>query len=398
MTQQSAPDTRQPTQTMTPTDTTDVPGPNLSDLAIVKNAGSSHFSAVDLANREVVADLGDGKYPHTVVFHPDGRHALLLYISSAHLEVVDLATMETVAREDDLGTASIGSALSADGQRLFITTGAGLPDADEPGVVALSLSGDPPTPERIGTRVVSRCTGTTIGPDGRLYVGEKEDGRIAVLSADDDLVLLGRITVGEKPHDMYPVPGTDLLAVNNAGESFTSFVDVESGAVTNVRTGENPHGIAFAETPDGRRAFVPAREDDRIAMIDLDAVRTGESGSAPSTLVDVGTTTGFAATTADGRYVLVDSYDEPHVTIVDTDAEAVVARVHVGGEPLHVVTSQDSRECYVGNMERSELAVLDVDPLRNGRPEDVRVIDRIGPLGSLPSGIFRPSPEVLSND
>lgn len=378
---------------MTQTNTLDVSKTEQGGLAIVKNAGSSHFSAVDLGEREVLADVGDGKYPHTVVFHPDGRHALLLYISSAHLEVVDLERMETVAREDELGTASIGCTLSDDGERLFITTGATLPDADEPGVIALSLTGDPPTPNHLETRVLSRCTGTTIGPDGRLYVGEKQRGQVAVLSADADLELLDRIDVGAKPHDMYPVPGTDLLAVNNAGESYTSFIDVEDGTVTNATTGENPHGIAFSDGDRGKRAFVPAREDDRVAIIDIDAVLAGESGDDVSTLIDVGTTTGFAAMGPESRYLLVDSYDTPAVTILDTETEAVAARVEVGGEPLHIVTAPSGRECYVGNMDRSDLAVLDLEPLLDERPEDVTVVDRIGPLGELPSGIFCPAHE-----
>lgn len=373
---------------MTTTDTKDVGWTDTEGLAIVKNAGSSHFSAVDLTQREVVADIGDGKYPHTVVFHPDGRHALLLYISSAHLEVVDLETMETVVREDDLGTASIGCALSDDGERLFVTTGATLPDADEPGVIAFSLAGDPPTPERLGTRVLSRCTGTTIGPNGRLYVGEKRRGQVAVLSADGNLELLDRIDVGDEPHDMYPVPDTEMLVVNNAGESFASFVDVEERTVTNAETGENPHGLAFAADPSGgRRVYFPAREDDRVAAVDLDTVVAGE----PTTeFVDVGTSTGFVATTPDDRYALFDSYETEDVTIVDAETLSVQSRVRVGGEPLHLVVSPDGSECYVGNMdqEHRHLTVLDIEPLQDDRPEDVTVSGRIDGLGKLPSGIF----------
>lgn len=373
---------------MTRTDTTTTARPDAEHLAIVKNAGSSHFSAVDLSNREVVADIGDGKYPHTVAFHPDGRHALLLYISSAHLEVVDLGTMETVAREEELGTASIGCTLTDDGQQMFVSTGASLPDADEPGIIALSMEGEPPTPRRIGTRVLSRCAGTVIGQDGRLYVGLKTAGQVAALSADSQLAVLDRIDVGDKPHDMYPVPGTDLLAVNNAGESFTSFIDLEDGTVTHAETGENPHGIAFANGPNGRRAYIPAREDERVTAVDLEAVAAGERNT--SSFVDVGTTTGFATTTPDSRYLLVDSYDESHVTIIDTTSLSVEARVTVGGEPLHLVVSPDGDECYVGNMdpEYRQITVLDIEPLRDARPEDVSVATRIEGLGKLPSGIF----------
>lgn len=372
---------------MTSKQTADINHPTGEYLAIVKNAGSSYFNAVDLEERVVLAQLGEGKYPHTAVFHPESRHALLLYISSAHLEVVDLATLETVAREDDLGTASIGCALTGDGDRLFVSTGASLPDMDEPGVIAFSLAGDPPTPERIGAKQLGRCAGTIIGPDGRLYLAQKEHGEVAVLSSDAALTIQDRIDVGEKPHDMYTVPGTDLLVVNNANESFASFVDVTSNTVTKVETGANPHGIAFADGPNGRRAYFPAREDERVTAVDLEKVVAGDPTSR---FVDVNTTTGFAATTPDGRYVIVDSYDDEHVTIIDAGTLSVQSQVSVEGKPLHVVVSPDGTECYVGNMdsEHRHLTVLDIEPLAEDRPNDVSVTGRIEGLGTLPSGIF----------
>ncbi|WP_238593276.1 YncE family protein [Natronobacterium lacisalsi] len=78
------------------------------------------------------------------------------------------------------------------------------------------------------------------------------------------------------------------------------------------------------------------------------------------------------------------------MTIVDAETLSVAGRVEVGGEPLHVVVSPDDRECYVGNMDRSSVAVLDLEPLRADRPADVTVVDRIDGLGEMPSGIFQP--------
>ncbi|MFB6084028.1 MAG: hypothetical protein ABEJ94_07275 [Halorientalis sp.] len=362
------------------------PERTLDRPAIVKNAASSHFSVVDLAAREVVGTIGEGRYPHTARFHPDGRLAYLLYVSSAHLEVVDLDGLETVARIEDLGTAPVGSAMTPDGDRLFVGTAAGLPDSGTPGLVAFDV-GDDGIPRRSGSLELGRCAGMTIGPDGRLYTGLKEDAAIAVLSPTGDLGIQEQHAVGEKPHDLYPVPGTDLLAINNAGESYASFVDVRTGTVTNVETGENPHGIAFADAPDYRRVVFPAREDDRVAVADLDAV-AAENEEATEALIDVGTTTGFAATTPDGRYAVVDSYDEEFVTILDVATLSVASRAHVGGEPLHVVFAPDGTECYVGNMARPSITVLDTEPLLAGRPDAVERVGWIEGVGEKPSGIF----------
>lgn len=356
---------------------------------LVKNAASSHFSAVDPATRTVVGSVGEGRYPHTALFHPDLPVAYLVYISSAHVEVVDLEALETVQRVDDVGTAPIGSTIGPAGERAFVGTAVDLPDEAAPGVAAFDVAADG-TLELAGQRPLSRCSGMRIGPDDRLYVGQARTAELLALTADADLELHERYGTGEKPHDCYVLPGDDCVFVNNAHESHATVVDVAAGTVRSTpATGENPHGFAVAEGPAGRSAVVPAREDERVAVVDLDAAVRG--AEAPTErLVDVGTTTGFAATTADGRYALLDSYDHAHVTILDLASASVAARVEVGGEPLHVVFGEDEATCFVGNMARPEVAVLDTAPLAEGRPGDVTVADRIEGLGDKPSGIFRP--------
>lgn len=355
-------------------------------LAIVKNAASGHFSAVDLDRRTVVADLGNGRYPHTARYSPDGRYAYLLYIASAHLEVVDLDVMQTVTRIEQLGTAPVGSAMTADGEWLFVGTAVDLPDDDNPGVMAFNITDDT-VPTRAGSRELSRCAGMTVGPDGRLYVARKQEGDVAAVTADAALDEVGRYGVGDQPHDLYSVPATSYLAVNNAAEASTSFIDTEAGTITSARTGENPHGIAFAPADGGYRAVVPAREGTEVAVVSIDAVTSGDDDPTEA-LIDIGTASGFAATTPDGRYAVVDSYETPEVTILDLAAQAVVNRITVGGEPLHVRFAGDASECYIGNMETQVVTVLNTAALLDGRPQDVTVAGRITGLGEKPSGIF----------
>ncbi|ELY89797.1 YncE family protein [Natrinema altunense] len=375
---------------MTPDTDTDTVASDRSSGAptIVKNAASSHFSAVDLVAGEVVAEFGEGRYPHTALFHPDEPVAYLLYIASAHLEVVDLDRLETVQRVDRLGTMPVGSALGPDGDVLFVGTAVDLPEASEPGVLAFAI-GEDGRLEPAGMRPLSRSSGMRIGPDDRLYVGQKTENEIAVLGADPGLDLEASIPVGAEPHDLY-VLAEGLVVANHAGGSSAAFVDTAAERVRcTAETGTNPHGFAVADGPDYRYGLFPAREDDRVAVVDLEAVAAGDD-SPTERLLDVGTTTGFAATTPDGRYAIVDSYEEPFVTILDLTALAVAGRVDVGGEPLHVVFGPDGQECYVGNMTRSDIAVLDARPLADGRPADVAVDRRIDGLGEKPSGIFRP--------
>lgn len=359
---------------------------------LVKNAASSYFSAVDLAGGEVLGRVGDGRYPHTAVFHPELPIAYLLYISSAHLEVLDLETLETVQRIEEMGTAPVGSALGPEAEYFFAGTAVDMPGTDEPGVIALSID-DNGRVEHAGTRELARCAGMRIGPDGSLYVAQKRESEVLELSADADLAVQDRVPTGQKPHDMYVLAEDGLLVVNNSHESLATVVDLESMTVrTEIETGQNPHGFAVADGPDYRYGLFPARDDDHFAVADLDAAAASEPDPTEA-LIDVGTTTGFAGTTPDGRYAIIDSYDEPFVTILDLVDLSVAGRVEVGGEPLHVVFADSGEECYVGNMERNDLAVLDTSPLAEGRPEDVTVAGRIAGLGEKPSGIFRPEVE-----
>lgn len=360
---------------------------------IVKNAASSYFSAVDLESGQVLDTVGSGRYPHTALFHPELPLAYLVYISSAHLEVLDLETLETIQRVENMGTAPVGSALGPDAEYVFVGTAVDLPGTDTPGVMALSIADDG-TVEHVGQQTLSRCAGMRIGPNGSLYVALKRQREVCKLRADSDLRVQDRIPTGEKPHDMYVLATDGLLAVNNSYEAFATFIDIDSGTVrAEAETGQNPHGFAVADGSDYRYGLFPARDDERFAVVDLDAAAAG-AASPTEALLDVGTTTGFADTTPDGRYAVVDSYDEPFATIIDLSDLTVEKRVEVGGEPLHVVFSDDGTECYIGNMERNDLAVLDTAPLLDDRPTDVGIARRIRGLGEKPSGIFRPEGHV----
>lgn len=372
---------------MTSTTTTTDRRAEANRPAIVKNAASSHFSVVDLAAGTVIAEVGEGRYPHTVLYHPSEPIAYLLYISSAHLEVLDLETLETRQRIDDLGTAPVGSTIGPDTEYLFVGTAVETPSSDDPGIIALSITADGRL-EHAGERPLSRCSGMRIGPDDRLYAGLKNEAAVAAITPDAELTVEDRIPTGEKPHDMYVLDESGYIVVNNAGESFASFLDPRAGRVQcTAETGANPHGFAVARSDDYHYGIFPSRDDAQVAVVDLEAVDAGADNPTKA-LIDVGVSTGFAGVLPDGRYVLVDSYDDAYVRILDLAELSMVGRVQVGGEPLHVVVDPDGERCYVGNMARNDLAVLDTAPLLDGRPGDVTVERRVEGLGEKPSGIF----------
>lgn len=368
---------------------------------LVKNAGSGYFTAIDPATGAVRATIGDGQFPHTALFHPTIPVAYLVYVASGTVDVVDLRTLEIVQTLPTAGTKPIGNTIGPDGKYFFLGTAAAMPGTDEPGVQAFAIE-DGGTLEPVGRRSLSRCTGMRTGTTGDVYVGQKRAGEVVALSADEELAVRTRYPTGRHPHDLHVLPADDLVVVNNAGESFATVIDTtERTVVCDVDTGANPHGFALAEGPLGRYGVIPARADHRVAVVDIDAI--GDRDVDPTeALIDVGTPTGFVDVSPDGRFAVVDAYERPFVTMLDLEDMSVAGRVVVGGRPRHVVFGPTGRKCYVGNMVRSEVTVLDTTPLLDGRPDDVTVDHRLSDLGKQPSGIFHPgrtaTPKATSTD
>jgi DNA-binding beta-propeller fold protein YncE len=355
---------------------------------IVKNAASNFFSVIDPDGHEVIGTIGNGRYPHTAVFHPELPVVYLLYISSAHIEVVELETLQTIQRVDSLGTAPVASALKADSGVLFIGTMGDLPGEDDPGIIALQIDSDG-TLEVANQRALSQCAGMRSGPTGKLLAAQKREWEVLQLSGDSTLRLEDSAPTGREPHDIYVIEDEEMMVVNNSLESYLTVIDLGDWSVlTEAETGENPHGFAIADGPDYHYGIIPARESTTVAIVDIGAAAAGDAAPTEA-LIDVNTTTGFACWVPETEYAILDSYEEPHVTIINLQDKTIAGRVHIGGEPLHVVYTGD-QECYVGNMVRSEIAVLDTNPLTTGSPEAVTVSHRITGVGEKPSGIFQP--------
>jgi serine/threonine-protein kinase len=165
------------------------------------------------------------------------------------------------------------------------------------------------------------------------------------------------VAVGEAPHDM---------AVSPDG-SFAYIADPGVGAVIRFDTAGNrqtatipipeapPQMVTFA--PDGSRAFVSAFDEEYT--VNYVAIVDTRSDTAIA-VVPVGRGPYAAATTLDGRLLLLPYYDEDHLDVLDASSGALVVRIPLAPSPHWVAFSHDRRFAYITNHFSDVVTVLDL--------------------------------------
>jgi len=91
-----------------------------SQRAYVANRGSSSISVVDLARRQAVAEVDIGYRPYGVVIHPDGSRLYVAVQGEDRIVTLDTTTFEIVNSHPTVDRPS-GLALSHDGDTLYVT-------------------------------------------------------------------------------------------------------------------------------------------------------------------------------------------------------------------------------------------------------------------------------------
>lgn len=111
--------------------------------------------------------------------------------------------------------------------------------------------------------------------------------------------------------------------------------------IATIGVGGLSAGVAF--TPDGTRAYVVAREDGNVAVIDT------ASHAVVPVRIGVQITPGRVAITADGTRAYVNNLNSRSVSVIDTDPTSatihtVVAAIPVAGLPSMVVVGPPPRQ------------------------------------------------------
>jgi YVTN family beta-propeller protein len=229
-----------------------------------------HVVVIDVAEGRPVAriDLGPKSRPHSVVFMPDGRRAVVTLEQSDRIAVVDVVDRKVLRTYPTGGREGHMVRLSPDGARAFVTS-----RGAEGTLSIITLAGEAP-PVVIPTG--EGAEGLAVTPDGReVWVVNRiarsisivDTRSLKVIQTIDVLPDARRAEVSRSGRVLVPQGGTDA-----APAQYLSLFDSKSRVLVNRlamhegRKGGGGFGIHVV----GERAFVSDRADRALFILDLD--------------------------------------------------------------------------------------------------------------------------------
>ncbi len=247
--------------------------------------------------------------------------------------------------------------MSADG-RFVYTSDNGTMRIEEPGEGGNTVS----IVDIAGRRKVGEISlGRFRRPHGLAL--DRKTGRLAVTTELPDALLIvdpvrrevvrAYDTNGRTSHMVTLSADGTVAFVSNSGSGNVAAIELATGAVKLIPTGERPEGSALS--PDGRFVYIANREARSVAIIDVakrELAGRIATGNGPVRI----------AVTPDGRHVVYAAMHDRAVEIADTAARKVVGRVPLeAGSPLvSLDLSRDGKLAYTSAEESGTVYVVDL--------------------------------------
>ncbi len=255
---------------------------------------------------------------------------------------------------------------------------------------------------------VLAATGSAHAAGGKVFVADEGSNTVSIIDTTS-LKTIGRVAVGQGPHNVQLAPDGKLLWVTNNGEpakknektpdakmSKSGGMNMDSkapGAVWAIDTATDKvvakvpvgmHPAHVVVTPDGRHAYVANGGDNSVSVVDIGAqsvVATIAVGAGPHGMrispdgkqawvanlkggtvsvidtesrkqiaqIAVGKGTAQVGFTPDGRFGFVSLSGEDQVALIDPVSRKVIGKVAVGAAPIQLYATPDSKLVLVAN-------------------------------------------------
>lgn len=233
-----------------------------------------HVAVIDITEGRLVGriDVGPKSRPHSVVFLPDGRRAVVTLEQSDRLALLDVAERKVLRTYPTGGREGHMVRLSPDGARAFVTS-----RGAEGTLSVISLASDA-SPVVIPTG--EGAEGLAVTPDGReVWVVNRiarsisivDTGSLEITHTIDVPPDARRAEISASGRVLVPHAGTE-----EAPAQYLSVYDMRSRALVSRlamhegRKGPGGFGIHIV----GERAFVSDRADRALFIMSLDDVKT----------------------------------------------------------------------------------------------------------------------------
>ena len=205
-------------------------------------------------------------FPSNLVVHPTLPVVFVLSTSIDDRRILVLNTADgSLVQNVSLDEAYYGITLTADGTRLFVSSGSSRRvDAFDVNATTGEIS------LAVSTELPILTAGLTLSGDGsRLYVGEAEGNRLLALdttrlgTAD---AVVATYTIASGVWDVERIPGTETLVVSSLVTSAIQVIDAATGTVAApITVGRGPMGLQASA--DGSRLWVAVSGADELVEL-----------------------------------------------------------------------------------------------------------------------------------
>jgi len=331
----------------------------------------------------------DSKLATINVLKTTGPFAYITNVYDRNISVIDTAT-DNVVDTLDVGSSSVGVAVSLDGKKVYVTDG-------RKNVFVI----DTTTSKVIATvHGLNSSQGIAITPDGtKAYVANwgngsgSENGTVSVIDTATKTIT-NTVTVGILPHGVAVSPNGKKVYVTNYDDTI-SVIDTATNIVTDtLNIGQYPWGIAF--NPEGTKVYVANYGN----INDSPSHNVSVIDTATNTVTDrvkVGNGPYGVAVNPKGTKVYVTNYWENTTSVINTTTNTVTATVPVGNGPCGVSVTPDGKKVYVANQgsnyDLSDKTVSVIDAATNTVTATVKVGDGPTAFGQFIAPI--PVPEQV---
>jgi YVTN family beta-propeller protein len=294
----------------------------------VLNSLDASVSVIDAQSYAELRRIPTGKEPHHLYLTPDEKSLLVANALSDSLLFIDPATGE-VQRTLTKIVDPYQLRFSPD-MKWFVTTANRLNHID----IYRWLPANPVEPLQLVKRISAGKT------PSHLTIDSKSSTVYSSLQDSDQLIAIDIATqtpkwtvpTGKMPADVWLTADDKYLFVGLTGDEFVEVYDV-SGAmpslVKRIKTGAGAH--AFRGMGDKRHIFVSNRVANTISLLDTQAMAVVANYPAPGgpDCMDL---------MSDGKTLLVTSRWARKLTVIDIQQKKVVQQVKVGRSPHGVWT------------------------------------------------------------
>lgn len=307
---------------------------------------------IDLASSTTTGTIDlPGASPWGLGITPNGMKLYVAINDRNSVSVVNLGTNQVVD-EIHVGTDPEGAAMSPDGNRFYTANYIA-------GTVSVLDIEPPPGPVVTGVASPQEAWRVAVSPDGsRAYTGGWNAGAVSVIDtatslAVDTIALDAAFvtTVAVSPD------GSRVYATGEAKEGGEKVWAIDTATKTVIKAtdiGLGSYGIGI--TPDGTRLYIACYTTNDVWVID-----TATMSSVKDTPITFAEKQDFydLVVSGDGKYAYTANGETKSVSVINTATNAVEDSISVGGTPVWLSGSPDSKALYVSLTYDGTIKVID---------------------------------------